>query len=184
MSEEHLTSVSEVEYRPVEGFPGYRVGNDGSVWVSWRTCRSGRILTALWKPMKLSPGTKGYIRVNLTPPVGKYKTFSVHALVLEAFVGRCPEGMECRHLDGNKRNNAVGNLAWGTPEQNRDDIRLHHGSYQRGVDHSQAELSESDVLNIRRLYSDGELQRVIADTYGVSVGHVSMIVNRKTWRHI
>lgn len=24
-----------VEYRLIEGFPGYRVGNDGTVWTLW-----------------------------------------------------------------------------------------------------------------------------------------------------
>lgn len=135
--------------------------------------------------MKLCPNRKGYLRVNLTPPEGgKYKTFSVHRLVLELFVGLCPDGMEFRHLDGNKQNNRIGNLAWGTQEQNRDDIRRHHGSYQRGEDHSQRVLGEQDVLEIRRRCSAGETQRSVGEDYGIGDGHVSLIVHRKIWSHI
>ncbi len=119
MSEVHST----VSYRPISGFPGYRVGDDGSVWFAWITCRSGRQLTDRWKLMKQGTHRKGYRYVNLTPAEGgKYQTFRVHRLVLESFVGPCPEGMECRHFpDTDKSNNRLGNLSWGTREQNRDD---------------------------------------------------------------
>src|SRR5260370_42194124 len=44
--------------------------------------------------------------------------------VLEAFVGPCSTGLECRHLDDNKRNNKPANLCWGTrKEQGEDRVR-------------------------------------------------------------
>jgi HNH endonuclease/NUMOD4 motif len=51
----------------------------------------------------------------------------VHRLVLGAFVGPCPEGMECRHLNGDRADNRLENLAWGTPHENGMD-RLRHGT--------------------------------------------------------
>lgn len=76
--------------------------------------------------MKQSPSTRGYPRVNITPPEGgSYKTFSVHKLVLTAFVGPCPEGMECRHLNGIKTDCRLKNLEWGTQEENVQDNRDH-----------------------------------------------------------
>lgn len=123
------TIDTTVEYRDIQGFPGYRVGNDGSVWFAWRTCRSGRRITGKWKLMKQgfhkerSAGRR-YRHVNLTPPEGgKYQTFKVHRLVLTAFVGPCPEGMECRHLDGDAANNRLSNLCWGTREENIADSK-------------------------------------------------------------
>ena len=124
-----MAEINSIEYRSINGFPGYRVGNDGSVWFAWRTCRAGRVLTDRWKLMKQGTHEKGYRYVNLTPPEGgKYKTFRVHRLVLGAFIGPCPEGMECRHLNGNRQDNTLGNLAWGTKVENTDDCRR-HGSY-------------------------------------------------------
>src|SRR5688500_13903704 len=95
-------TTTAVEYRDIEGFPGYRVGSDGTVWCCWITCRSGRKMTDRWK--QLRPGThqKGYLYVNLTRVGEAYKSCRVHRLVLAAFVGPCPEGMECRHLNGIK----------------------------------------------------------------------------------
>jgi hypothetical protein len=122
MAEEQST----VTFRDVPGFPGYRVGDDGSVWYCWITCRQGRRMTSCWKPMKLAVHARGYLTVNLTPPSGgKYQTFRVHRLVLEAFVGPCPEDMECRHLNGVRRDCRLVNLAWGTRAENIDDKRRH-----------------------------------------------------------
>lgn len=53
----------------------------------------------------------------------------IHRLVLEAFVGPCPDGMEALHSDGNKTNNNVDNLRWGTPSENNRDI-VKHGRHR------------------------------------------------------
>jgi hypothetical protein len=178
------TADSTVEYRDIPGFPGYRVGSDGSVWFAWITCRAGRKLTSRWKLMKPGVHRKGYLCVNLTPPEGgRYQTFRVHRLVLGAFVGPCPEGMECRHLNGIKADCRLENLAWGTPEQNRQDSR-DLGSYDRGSDHSQARLTEADVRAIRTRYAAGAFQRELAVEFGVSLPNISAIVNHHSWKHL
>jgi hypothetical protein len=131
---EAAMSISDttIEYRDVPGWLGYRVGSDGSVWFAWINCRWGRRLTDRWKPMKIATHWKGYKYVNLTPAGGgKYKTFRVHRLVLEAFVGPCPEGMETRHLNGVRDDCRLNNLAWGTPDENRADIIAHEGYTNR-----------------------------------------------------
>jgi hypothetical protein len=47
------------------------------------------------------------------------RTFKVARLICEAFNGAPPTGQHvCMHLDENSRNNAPGNLAWGTQKQN------------------------------------------------------------------
>src|SRR6185295_1844206 len=62
---------------------------------------------------------------------GVPKWFQVHRLVLEAFVGLCPSGKECRHLDGNGLNNKRRNLKWGTMSENQRD-RISQGNSNRG----------------------------------------------------
>jgi hypothetical protein len=177
--------MGEVVYKDIPGYPGYRVGDDGSIWRRWVNCRWGRKLTDTWRPMKLCVGAKGYLRVNLVPPEGgTYKTFRVHRLVLLAFVGPGGEGQECRHLDGNKTDNRLSNLAWGTAEENRDDIRK-HGGYQSGEDHSGRKLTEGQVREIRELYaSGGHLLRELADRFAVSLTNVAAIVSRRSWKHV
>jgi hypothetical protein len=174
-----------VEYRDIPEWPGYRVGSDGTVWRAWVTCRAGRRLTDRWRPMKLATHRRGYRYVNLVPPEGgSYRSCRVHRLVLEAFVGPCPDGMECRHLNGVKADCRLENLAWGTPEQNRQDNR-DLGTYQAGEQHTQAKLTEDAVRAIRaRHAAGGVLQRELAEEHGVNVPTISGIVNRRTWRHV
>ena len=62
---------------------------------------------------KPTPNNKGYLRVTMSRKSGR-EDHSVHRLVLETFIGPCPDGMECRHLDGDRTNNHIFNLAWGT----------------------------------------------------------------------
>jgi hypothetical protein len=57
---------------------------------------------------------------------GRQVEFSVAALVLYAFVGPPPgeygRGLYiARHLDDDRSNNSIGNLAWGTPKDNSSD---------------------------------------------------------------
>ena len=172
-------------YKDIPGFPGYRVGSDGTVWRLWVTCRSGRKLGDKWRLMRLSPTSKGYLRVNLTPPNGgTYKTFAVHRLVLESFVGPCPDGMECRHHpDPAKSNNNLDNLSWGTPESNRDDNRT-NDTYGKGEKHTQAKLTAEQVREIRRRRSTGESLKALAKAFGVNLPNISNIANRRSWKHI
>jgi len=104
----------------------------------------------------------------------------VHDLVLHAFVGNRPEGMQACHYDGNRLNNAAANLRWDTVRANTDD-KLRHRTVPRGSLAACSKLTESDVLTIRR---DGRSRKSIAKDYGVTPEAISSIVLRKTWRHV
>lgn len=102
------------EWRPVVGMEGkYEVSDHGRVW-SWPRRR----------PLTLVETPLGYLVVCLSRPPGS-TTRKVHRLVLEAFVGPAPEGAETRHLDGDKHNNWLSNLAWGTSLENAADTCAH-----------------------------------------------------------
>lgn len=177
--------VSETSYEDIPGWPGYRVGNDGSVWRLWITCRAGRKLSNKWRQMKTGIHRKGYLYVNLTPPEGgSYKTFRIHRLVLEAFVGPCPDGLECRHLNGIKSDCRLTNLKWGTPEENRkDNYRLN--AYRIGENNQVAKLTNENVQDIRNRYTRGNVfMKELADEYGVSISNIHAIVHRRSWQHL
>ena len=110
------------------------------------------------------------------------RSLSAHVFVLECFVGPRPEGMECRHLDGDKLNNAIDNLEWGTPMENYKD-RLRHGTQvnTKGERHGLAKLTDGQVRAIRQ---DDRVQRVIAEEYGVAPITISRIKRRTHWKHI
>jgi hypothetical protein len=65
----------------------------------------------------------GYKVVSLGGRGGK-KAY-IHDLVLETFIGKRPEGKEACHINGEKSDNRLDNLYWGTRKENvADAIKL------------------------------------------------------------
>jgi len=173
-----------VEYRPINGFPGYRIGSNGSVWTN-KIPGSHYARAGKWKRRKTFTHKHGYLMVNLCHK-GKYTIRTIRSLLLEAFVGPCPNGMVARHLDDNPINNALSNLCWGTWKENARDKRR-NGHQALGSRQNGAVLSEFQVLEIRRRYKwykPGCTMKSLAEEFGVHQVTVFQIVHRKTWTHI
>jgi len=127
---------------------------------------------------------------------GIAKNCYVHRLVLETFIGPCPSGMECRHLDGNPENNKLNNLKWGTRSDNQKDS-LKHGTHRfqktdyiryqpntRGSKHGMSKLNNNEIIKIRKLFKEEILtQREIAKIFNVSQGTIWFIIHKKTWKN-
>jgi len=117
----------------------------------------------------------------------KYKRFSTHVLVLEAFVGPRPEGMWGLHGKGGCLDNRVENLYWGTPSRNNFADKLRDGTYSpppgwgRGNKNKNAKATPEIVRAIRE--SD-EILKVLASRYGLNISTVSEIRRRRTWAHL
>lgn len=182
---EQTTQISvpeQVEYRDIPGFPGYRVGNDGSVWSAWVASRAGRKLRDNYKQMKTAINTSGYPTVTLTV-TGAKSSRKVHRLVLLAFVGPCPANQECCHRDGCRTNNALSNLRWDTKKANRADM-VRHGSHPHGERTPSNKLAAAQVHEICKRYAAGETQVSLSKEYGVNQPTISNIVTGKLWRYL
>lgn len=117
--------MTSERWASVRGYEGlYEVSDLGRVKALARntTDRLGRRLTVKEVVRKPFAQKSGHLRVKLTKD-GSSKTAAVHRLVLEAFVGPCPEGMECLHKDDIPSNNRLDNLRWGTRLENHQDRR-------------------------------------------------------------
>lgn len=111
------------EWRDVVGFEGfYEVSSFGRV----RRIVGGRGSRSFGRLKRLTVTEGGYHVTSLNAP-GLQSTRFVHHMVLEAFADARPDGSECRHLNGNRLDNRVDNLAWGSAQDNADD-RVAHGS--------------------------------------------------------
>ena len=131
------------------------------------------------QPLKPWPNGKGgYLQVSLHENTVR-ETFTVHRLVLEAFAGPPGPAQECRHINGDRKDNRLSNLAWATHAENEKDKVL-HGTRIRGDKHFWAVLNEAQVLRIRE---DARPLKAIAGEYGVHIATVSAIRLRKSWRH-
>lgn len=150
----------------------YLVSDEGRVM----SVRRGRIVGGFRK------GKCPYVWVSMTRRDQERRAMIQH-LVLEAFVGPRPPGMECRHLNGNPIDNRLENLAWGTPLENSAD-KILHGTSRRGSAHHAAKLTEAQIVEIRAMVLGGAKGCDVADLFGVSRASVSRIVNGMTWRNV
>lgn len=155
---------------PVVGYEGrYEVSDFGRV--------RSLIKAGLIKKQVLNPC--GYLYTMLA---GR-KNFRTHKLVLEAFVGPYPKGKEARHLDGNRTNNMLKNLCYGTWYENLQDRRRHETDTV-GERHPCAKLSEVDAVDILWLSGWGVKDRPIAEMYGVNTESVRRIRVGQRWAHL
>lgn len=125
-------------------------GSDGKYHVS----NLGRVRGARGQILRPQENTSGGLQVSVLKD-GKRSLHLVPRLVLEAFVGPCPEGMECCHLDDNPKNNRVENLRWDTRSANRYD-RVRNGRDQNA---SKAQCFRGHDLKPPNLYPSGGSKR-------------------------
>lgn len=171
--QENLTE----EFRSVTDWPNYAVSDLG------RIRSRGRWGTSMiMRPKRNGSGHCSVTLCKIVPGIGKvHKRMSVHVLVLEAFVGPRPPGMEaCHDPDPNPTNNRLSNLRWDTKSANqRDSVR--HGTHRC---RNGRKIRPEDIPDIRRRIASGEFHRSIARDYGCNRSTISMIRGGRIWSHI
>lgn len=126
------------KWKPVVGFEGrYEVSTLGHVRSRgfWRKGPHGSTVWSKPKVLKGTPDRQGYLQVGLSRGDGTQAKRKVHRLVLEAFTGPCPSGLETRHHNGVPDDNRVQNLSWGTPSQNKMDKIRHRTDHHSRKTH-------------------------------------------------
>jgi hypothetical protein len=111
---------------------------------------------------------------------GKPRKFLASRLVLLAFIGPCPDGMEACHNNGDCTDDRLDNLRWDTPVNNKADM-VRHGTRLRGELINTAKLTVDNVLEIRRV---GYPLRQHAEKFNVTEALVCAILKRKVWKHV
>ena len=170
-------------------FPGYRIGDDGTVWTQWKLIGKGRGRKAIWdtsrkwKELKYDIDDRGRKRVYLRFIPCKYIHRFVSVLVLEAFVGPRPPRLQGCHNDGNVRNNTKGNLRWDTAHKNSLD-KIRHGTMLYGSKNNRSKLTEEQVLQIRHRRFNGELGTTLGKEFNVTSANISTICLGYTWPHV
>lgn len=140
------------------------------------------------KPHILSPSTEKNNSGRKTVCLwknGKEKRHKIHHLVLFAFVGSCPYGLETCHNDGNASDNCISNLRWDTHISNCQDRKKHgkeKGLFVKGNVGS-PKINIKDVKRIRKIGRTQTLKD-IALKYPVGYTQISNILLGYCWKNI
>ena len=133
-----------------------------------------------WKLPSKATVKKGIVRrsnsrnqtmVTLYDCDGVSKKFHIANLVAAHFIPNLNMGPHVYFIDGNSTNVKSSNLRYGR--------------YGEGIANSLSKLADEDVIEMRRAYENNEVSmKGLTKKYGISIGNVSQILNRKTWKHI
>lgn len=163
------------QWKPVVGFEDiYSVSDFGRV----RREPSGRLLSP---PVN----STGYLTIGLSKH-GCRKTYKVHSLVCEAFIGPRPSGYQVNHIDTDRKNAKLSNLEYLPPRVNR--LLAQYKRYENDAKHGVRverfckKLTEQDVVRIREM-AETMGSRRIGLVFGLHHSTVRDIIRRDLWKH-
>lgn len=193
-------------WRRVPGWP-YEVSSLGRLRSTDRVVeqlnRWGGISKRLLRgrPIKLTLQDDGdYVMVALHHE-GRRWDVAVHVLVCLAFLGPKPSTKhQALHWDGNKQNNWLSNLRWGTWQDNYDD-QVRHGRGFEGEGNPRATVTDSIVRQIRMeaitmphnicSYKGITFRRLnpsyarkLRERFGISKDVLMAILRGTSWSHV
>lgn len=162
-----------MEWKRVPANCEYFVSDSGDVW------------DAVKRRIILPRPSGNGLQVFLRHPS---RVVSPGRLVLEAFVGPCPDGMECCHWDDDQNNNVVSNLRWGTKSDNAMD-RIRNGKYYdtKGEKNGMSRLTREQVIEARSLRKQDPRSwtwKALGMRYDVHKDTVRYAVKGTTWAHV
>lgn len=175
-----LLDKNGLVYKRIKKYPLYRIYEDGTIIKDKSNTQRND-----FKVLKHSISIKGYHSVNVYDKEMKECKERVHRLVAFAFVeGETDVNNIVNHIDGNKNNNHVDNLEWCSIIYNNRHAIEQLGVSRKGEGNGFSKLTESQVLDIRERYENGESVKDLVFRYNLNKTTISRIVKRKTWKHI
>lgn len=160
--------------KDIPGFKGYKIDENSVVYS-----------VHIKKVMKVKVNN-GYLSIGLFKD-GKYHYVNCHRLAAMTFLGIPDnfEKMDARHLDGNKSNNHISNIALGTKAENAQDKFRHGTAYNlpKGEDHHNAKLTD-DLVGILR--EEAETTNCVELSKKYNIPHITIYdaVVGKSWKHL
>lgn len=184
-----------MEWKSLEMFPNYQFSDTGHV-------------KKFGKPARVHLNG-GYPTIILSNGLIK-KRIKVHHVIAELFIGPRPEGLLVRHLDDDRENNCVSNLAYGTYKDNSQDA-IRNGKVPIGNDHWsrinpekvpkgqnhysitnpeklsrreshwKSKLTEKEIYEIKNTQDYYGCVSRLAEKFGVNRATISRVRNGKTW---
>jgi hypothetical protein len=159
---------------------GFFAQEDGTIWTRLIKVRVWRapsvwVKGSAWREVIPDNATRRpYVKLRTR------RRYVAH-LILEAFVGPCPDGMECCHKDDDPSNSRLDNLRWDTHAANISECRK---SDRRGDLHPRARVYDHDVASIRADHAGGMTREALMRKYNLPAYTVRDIVLRRSYKHV
>lgn len=161
-----------------------------------RSCRfdwSGTVEERFWRNVEPSETCwlwTGYIDKlgygDFRPEHGG-QMMRTHRFVYDRYHGPIPSGLQVCHTCDVRACVRPDHLFLGTLQDNIADMiakgRQHHPDH-RGERHPGVKLTTTQVIEIRRLRAQGTSLDEIGLMFGIRGNHVSLIANRRIWKHV
>lgn len=169
--------IDKSKFVDIPGYEGlYAINRNGEIW-SYKSNK--KIKSCI---------VDNYYKIGLRKN-GKRILHGVHKLLAKAFIPNPLEKPIPHHKDSNGLNNSLDNLEWVTQSENMyyavADGTLNTKEHKLKVREANRHLSDEEVLNIRKFYSNGQYsQRQLAKKFNVCQRTITMIVNKITFREI
>lgn len=126
----------------------------------------------------------GYLQVSLHLFNRSY-SYLVHRIILSVFTNKPIDyNMQVNHKDGNKANNKLSNLEWGTQSENLKHAFKNNLVSQTGSKNSCAILDEDKVVQICELIEKNTPITNIAIMFNVSKWTIDNIYQGISWTHV
>lgn len=104
------------------------------------------------------------------------KIVSRHRLIAKTFIGNNENKPCVNHIDGDKKNNSVSNLEWCTYEENMQHCVYTGNDGVSGFKNHGSKFNLNQLKKIKKMRSDGETYRSIAEKFYVSQSQIYNIV--------
>lgn len=137
-----------------------------------------------WKMLKVRTHTAtGRVYLNVTF-MGTTKSVLVNRIVALRYLPNPLNLPEVNHIDGVKAHNWLENLEWASRSDQERHAFATGLKSTRGSQNSNAKLTSTAVLEIRKKAAAGSSNPELAKEYGVAASTIRGVVERKTWQHL
>lgn len=168
-------------WKKIPNHSHYEISDAGKVR-SWKTPRSKKMSDEPRVLKNKINKKSGYYNVTIYDDEGTLRTHYVHRLVAQTFIPTDdPKHTVVRHLDDDRINNNLKNLAWGNQKDNAKDAIL-NGKILVGTKAKHSKLNERDLLLAARMRKEGLTHQKIADILGVERSVITALLSGKTYR--
>lgn len=113
------------------------------------------------------------------------KTYRSHVLSYLINIGEIPKGLCVLHKCDNRKCVNPDHLFLGTKKDNTADMwQKGRANIAHGERSGRAQLTEREVIEIRKLHNQGKSTRDLASQFNISHSGIWWIVSRKSWKHV